>query len=134
MLFTHDYRLSVGMYFHHMRTWLQYFPLEQIKVVDSEAFVQNPVPVLKDIESFLNVPHYIQPRHFNKTVQRGKKTFFCVNKKDGCMGSGKGRTHPDIAEKTIRTLRDYYKPFNEQFFNLVGKRMIWAATYNQTRL
>ena len=55
--------------------------------------------------------------YFNAT--RG---FYCFKKNGSpvCLGSSKGRKHPDIDATILNKLRDYYKPFNEEFKNMTG--------------
>ena len=114
-------RLHIGMYYENLKVWRKYFPWSQIKIVDGKAFKKNPVPILNDIEDFLNVPNYIKQDFF----KRGTKGFFCLKKKNGCMDSSKGRTHPKVSDTTIKVLQEFYHPQNIMFFKYINKSMSW---------
>lgn len=46
---------NVGMYYHQVRTYLEYFPEEQIKIVLFENFISDSSLVMKDICNFLDI-------------------------------------------------------------------------------
>jgi len=60
--------VDMGFYARHLNHWLEYYPLEQIKVLILEADIQaRPVETLADVCRFLSVPAYTFPQ---ETVQQ----------------------------------------------------------------
>lgn len=47
--------IRIGVYHRHLANWLQRFPLRQIHVIDGEALVGDPAPVLRGVERFLGL-------------------------------------------------------------------------------
>ena len=126
--------VRISSYAIHLRNWLKYFPKSQIFIAESEDVVNDPVPVLYDVESFLDVRHVINEDHlvYNKT-----KGFYCLrdnafdprmklvnyyNPKTQpevrCLGSSKGRPHPDVDPGLYKKLHDYFVDLNRDFFEL----------------
>ena len=115
-------RLAIGLYYFHLKRWKKYFPWSQIEVVDGLRFKShNPAPILNKLEQFLNVPNFIKKEYFI----RGKKGFFCLNIKKGCMGSSKGRKHPVVSETTKEVLRQFYHLENIKFSKYINRSMSW---------
>ena len=103
---------------------MKHFKREQIHVVDGDALIKNPLPELRKIERFLGLKH----RFNHKNVYFDKaKGFYCVNKHGWrkCLGANKGRTHPNIDNDVIQTLKEYFQPFNEEFYDAVGQKFNW---------
>lgn len=123
--------VTTGLYVNHLRRWLEYFPLEQIHFVNGEELVKNPVPEMKSVEKFLGLEPFIDENlyYFNET-----KGFPCLvpvsqkgseKTKSGCLSETKGRPHPPVNEDVVTLLRDFYRPFNQEFYNAVGKNFGW---------
>jgi hypothetical protein len=51
-----------SIYTPQIQRWLNYFPEEQMMVIQSEAFFAAPEKTLKKIEHFLNVPLFVPPQ------------------------------------------------------------------------
>lgn len=62
--------LSRGDYEQQLEQWLNYFPQEQLLVLQSEALQQEPEQVLPKVYNFLSVeekmPKDIKPKHVGK--------------------------------------------------------------------
>ncbi|KAF2354311.1 Sulfotransferase domain [Trinorchestia longiramus] len=43
-----------------------------------------------------------------------------------CLGSSKGREHPDVDQETFRILQEFYRPFNHKFFRIIHKKFNWG--------
>lgn len=121
--------IKVSTYDIHMVRWLRYFPVHQIHVVNGDALIADPAPEIIKVEEFLGVSSFFQKDmfYFNHT-----KGFYCWKKitKSGhmypnCLGSGKGRTHPDVSKETRELLKQYFTSHNEKFFELVKTRFYW---------
>ncbi|XP_078364351.1 heparan sulfate glucosamine 3-O-sulfotransferase 1-like [Oculina patagonica] len=120
-----------GVYINHLKKWLEYFPLEQIHFINGEELVKNPVHEMKSVETFLGLEPFIDETlyYFNETKgfpclvpasqENGKQTV------SGCLSETKGRPHPPVNEDVVTMLRDFYRPFNEEFYSAVGKNFGW---------
>ena len=99
-----DYKpVHVSKYHIHLSRWLQYFPRNQILILDGEQFTRDPIPGLKTVETFLGVQSYITRDHFTFVKTKGPKGFYCrkYRGKPLCMGSHKGRSHPNVTTSRI---------------------------------
>lgn len=118
-----------SFYYKHMVRWLKYFPLSQFRIVDGDNLVQNPFEEVYQVEKFLGIPHLITKDRFVFSDQKG---FYCMSvdgyngtRQEQCLSRGKGRKHPDIDEGVMEMLTDLFRPLNEQFFRLIGRRFNW---------
>ena len=118
--------LQRSLYSVQLKRWLDYFKLEQIHIVDAENFKINPAEELNKVEDFLGIRQYFTQKSFTFSEERG---FFCLNLPNGdeaCMAKGKGRTHQEVSPAMIERLKEFYKPYNEEFFDIVGRRFNWT--------
>ena len=119
--------IDSGMYVMNFRPWLNYFPLEQFLFVNGENFIKDPYTEIKKIEEYLKVPSFFKKEHF---VYDKTKGYFCLNKNLDlnfveCLRSNKGRNHPFISEEVLKKLDDFYKPLNEELFDLINQKPFW---------
>ena len=42
-----------------------------------------------------------------------------------CMGGNKGRQHPPVGEGVMQKMSDYYRPYNEVLFWMLGEDLGW---------
>ncbi|XP_071965327.1 heparan sulfate glucosamine 3-O-sulfotransferase 5-like [Antedon mediterranea] len=117
--------VRISMYSKYIQRWKQYFSGNQILVVDGDALISNPLPELKHVERFLGLHDFIsdQNLYLNKT-----KGFYCMKKEDEtskCLSNSKGRKHPDIDQTVIEKLQKFYQPYNEKFYEIVGRTFNW---------
>ena len=118
------------MYIHHLENWLKTFPQEQIHVVDGKNLVDRPWDEMRKVEAFLGIRNEVGKREaFYFSAQKG---FYCLAPKlagplrDGCMPAEKGRKHQRVNLGIWRQLKVYYKPFNDQLFQRLGRTLSWA--------
>ena len=78
-------------------------------------------------EEFLGITKMITEEDF---IYSNEKGYFCINEngEPNCMGKNKGRDdeHPDVPDAQMQKLRDFYKPYNLQFYDLIGRDMKWS--------
>lgn len=122
--------VQIGVYVEHLKRWLEYFPLSQLHFVSGEELTSNPAKELQAVEKFLNIKPFIKEEHFyiNKTKRFPCFTSLVENKKKknwGCLSESKGRAHPSIRDDIRKLLQDYYRPYNEEFYKLVGRDFHW---------
>ncbi|XP_055863216.1 bifunctional heparan sulfate N-deacetylase/N-sulfotransferase 3-like isoform X3 [Biomphalaria glabrata] len=101
--------LRPGMYAVHLSRWLQYFPKEQILLIDSDRLDNDPVTVLRDLQMFVDVEpviDYSTILEFN--VDKG---YFCL-KESGCLSSNKGRKYAPMDPVSRSFLTSYYRDHN----------------------
>ncbi|XP_048869473.1 heparan sulfate glucosamine 3-O-sulfotransferase 2-like [Brienomyrus brachyistius] len=119
--------IRIGMYVLHLENWLQYFPLSQIHFVSGEMLITDPAGELGRVQDFLGLKRIVTDKHFyfNKT-----KGFPCLKKPESsslprCLGKSKGRTHVQIDQEVIEKLREFYRPYNIKFYEMVGHDFRW---------
>jgi len=119
--------IRIGLYALHLECWLRHFPLEQIHFVSGERLITDPAGELARVQDFLGLKRIVTDKHFyfNRT-----KGFPCLKKPESsvsprCLGKSKGRTHVQIEREAIEQLRDFYRPHNVRFFEMVGHDFRW---------
>ena len=95
--------LSHGLYAVHLRRWFEHFEKEQLLIVDSADLFADESRTMAEIYAFLGLSSWEVP---DTTV----------------MNAGDDRsTEPtDVAR-----LATYYRPHNEDLFDLLGRRFDW---------
>ena len=78
-------KVRFSLYDEHMRVWLKYFPRSNIHVINGESFQRNPLPHLKEVETFLKIRQFFTKSQF----YLGKKNFSCLTAKNRTWPSGK---------------------------------------------
>ena len=124
--------VRVGDYHLHLERWLRYFPRKQILVLDGEAFLKNPVRSLVQVEQFLEIPPYFALPATAKLLKFDMtRGYFCLTRdprKGGkCLAEDKGRRHtyPEVSKDVLTKLAYYYRPHNEQLFQIIGQTFSW---------
>ena len=125
--------LRNGLYAVFLKRWLRYFPREQIHIVNGDEFIKRPGNEVMKVQKFLNLDMQIDETDFvyNKTKQ-----FYCIKNKfvdrqtkrhkdSICLGKSKGRKHPNVSQKTLQAIREFYRPHNEELYKLVGINFGW---------
>jgi len=107
-----------GRYAEAIERWLQYYPPEQISILDGDELKTNPVSSLSKVSDFLG----LAPFPFEQYIKynQGKK-FFCKYKGDkyDCLGRGKGRSYGRMTSKEWQFLSDYYHLPNMKLYDLL---------------
>ena len=120
--------INYSMYDVHYQRWLKWFDQKQILVVNGEELITNPVPLLHEVETFLNVSHYFN----NSMFVINKKGFYCwkINpqaENPKCLGSSKGRTHPIISNSTLNKMKEFFQPHVQRFCELADVQFTWCS-------
>lgn len=114
--------VSVSLYAEHLRQYYHFFPSANIHIVDGDKLIkENPYFELAKIEKFLGISAAITKDDFVVDEEKG---FYCMTEY-GCLDENKGRPHPYIAHESIAKLKEFMKPLNEEFFELIGRRFPW---------
>ena len=110
-------------YSDRLQTWSDVYGTDKILILDGDEFARNPVTGLKKVEDFVGISNFFRQEHF---VYNKEKKFFCVvTDTIECMGDDKGRTHPVMRNETRTQLKQYLRPINERFYNMIGRRFDW---------
>ena len=114
-----------SMYYKHMERWLHFFPLSSFHFVDGEKLVSDPSTELKAVETFLGLPHVLSRENFFFNKTRG---FFCMkyDHKEKCLAKSKGRPHPYVRIDVIIRLKDFFRPLNNKFYNIIERNFHWT--------
>ena len=116
----------IGKYIKGIKAALKVYHREQFHFVDGDAFAQDPLHSLLEIESFLGLPKFFKRSHFKLNEERG---FFCAYVPERpdfeCMIPSKGRPHPSIDEDIVQKLYDMYRPYNKALAAEFGLSFPW---------
>ncbi|XP_061433254.1 heparan sulfate glucosamine 3-O-sulfotransferase 3B1-like [Lethenteron reissneri] len=119
--------LRIGLYADHLARWLRAFPRERMLFVSGERLVSDPAGEVGRAQRFLGLKTIVTDKHFYFNATKG---FPCLKKAEGsgrphCLGKTKGRTHPRVDARVLVRLRDFYRPFNLKFYQMVGEDFGW---------
>lgn len=122
--------LSDGFYAVFHRRWQEFFPDEQLKVIDGNRFLTEPWVPLKVLQNFIGVQEFITKQNF--VLPPGGKGLPCFTEdksKDhvDCLGEGKGRTMEKRFSKDVNdALHALFKPFDDYF----AKKILHQKPFN----
>lgn len=120
--------VRIGTYCRHLQRWLRYFPLKQFHFVSGDGLISNPAGEMAAVEKFLGLEPHISPSHFFFNETKG---FPCVRRplhrgnRPHCLGKTKGRLHPYVSDSTLEIMRNFYRPFNDKLYKMVGIDFGW---------
>ena len=116
--------INTSMYVTALKPWVEVFGVENILIIDGDNFVANPVQELKKAEQFFGLKQKITQSNFYYDKE---KKFYCIREEGnaGCMSEKKGRPHPAMANSTRKLLKDFFKPYNEELYKLIGRTFPW---------
>lgn len=109
--------LAKSIYVDNLKYWFATFPRQQILVLSSEAFYQNPDEVLDKTLNFLELPAW-KPQEYKKYNYQG--AHFAAKTKP----TTKVRYEP-INTATKAQLVDYFRPYNERLYEDLGIHFDW---------
>jgi Sulfotransferase domain len=93
-----------GIYVDQIRRLQQYFPAEQLLVLESGRFFKHTAQVFQQVLDFLGIPRWEHPGFGNRFP---------------------GRYQEKMSEATRRKLLDFFAPHNERLFAHLGVRFDW---------
>ena len=123
--------IKAGYYYLHLSKWYKCFPKEQILVTDGDRLRKDPAAEIKNVQKFLGISDGTDAMGFKK----GKDGEFCVRRNPNrrSLECRKGTAHNEysyVPDTVKKIMVEYYKPKNELFFKLVGKRFDWNQEVN----
>ena len=93
-----------GIYHSQIEEYLKFFPREQMLFIESEMIKGSFSQVSFDIQAFLGVPRY--------SLQLKKSNLRQID--DG-----------EIYNTTLEELKEFFPPYNEKLFELIGQKFEW---------
>ncbi|KAJ8946307.1 hypothetical protein NQ318_004196, partial [Aromia moschata] len=111
--------IKLGIYSRYLTRWL-----------NGERLVLDPAIELKRVQDFLGLKRVVTEKHFYFNSTKG---FPCLFKSEGhsaphCLGKTKGRSHPYVNPIVLQRLRDFYRPFNNHFYQMTGINFGWLKS------
>jgi len=95
-----------GMYREQMERYYKLFDSNKILVISSESLFEDPIETLKEIYRFLGVDSKIEVSDLSpKQV---------------------GFNREPVSDAVYEYLNDYYKPYNQELFEYIGKEFDWG--------
>ncbi|KAH8373171.1 hypothetical protein KR009_000100, partial [Drosophila setifemur] len=119
--------VKIGVYARYLERWLLCFPLSQLLFISGERLIMDPAYEIGRVQDFLGLKRVVTEKHFYFNATKG---FPCLFKSEArstphCLGKTKGRNHPHIDPSAIERLREFYRPFNNKFYQLTGINFAW---------
>ncbi|XP_073832420.1 heparan sulfate 3-O sulfotransferase-B [Musca autumnalis] len=119
--------VKIGIYSRYLEKWLHYFQLSQLLFISGERLIMDPAYEIGRVQDFLGLKRVVTEKHFYFNATKG---FPCLFKSEArstphCLGKTKGRNHPHIEAAAIERLRDFYRPFNNRFYEMTGINFAW---------
>ncbi|BCE03393.1 sulfotransferase domain-containing protein [Marinicellulosiphila megalodicopiae] len=98
--------MQTGIYYQAVKLWMDKFGKDNVLVLDIADYFKNRKPVLKEIQTFLDLPDF--------DIQEYQKI----------ANENPLKVSPAQAE-TNALLSEFYRPYNKQLFDLIGKQYQW---------
>ena len=95
--------LTRGIYLDQLKRWFQFFPRKQFLILKSEDFYSKTSEVYNQALSFLNLPKFSLQNY----DQYKKRQYSAIN------------------SETRKKLIEYFRPHNEQLYELLGTNFHW---------
>lgn len=97
--------------------------------MNGDRLIYDPFPEIRKVEKFLGLSPFIRPDNF---IYNSTKGFYCAKINgtsewhiEKCLNESKGRPHPDVEPRVIKILRNFYAPYNQEFYRMTGTDFGW---------
>ncbi|MEG5057912.1 tetratricopeptide repeat protein [Microcoleus sp. A2-C5] len=95
--------LARGRYIEFIKNWLAFFPPEQLLILKSEDFYGNVGETVQQVLAFLDLPEYQLSEYQNANPG----------------------VYQRVNESVRELLSDYFKPYNQELEEYLGRRFDW---------
>lgn len=141
---TWNYMVKASDYSQHFLTWLKLFPFQRIHIVDGDNLTKQPFKEVSAVEQFLDIGTYFKDKDF---IFNSSKGFYCFKQDPSslnsdsvklsgpvtvtepeemfCLGKKKGVQHVDVSDILIQFFKQYFKPYNEKFYQISKRKFDW---------
>nr|XP_039267649.1 heparan sulfate glucosamine 3-O-sulfotransferase 6-like isoform X1 [Styela clava] len=130
---------TTGIYYYALQRWTKLFDANKLHIISGEDLISQTGVEMEKLQDFLEIPKLLLKEDFVRNKNTG---FFCFNPKwsseakksmkmyhhEKCLTKSKGRTRnkaTNVSSETIKSLQDFYRPFNEKLFKFLNKKMNW---------
>lgn len=100
--------IARSRYVESIERWLDLFPIDRFLFINSNEYFKDPIKIYHEILEFLNLP-----KHTPVNIGKRGITPLELSKEF------------TISTKTENYLKNYFLPWNEKLFELIGKRFDW---------
>ncbi|XP_062508278.1 heparan sulfate glucosamine 3-O-sulfotransferase 1-like [Corticium candelabrum] len=120
--------IRISLYSVFLERWLNVFEPSEIHFVNGDNLIRNPTTEMIKVSSFLGLDQSFDWKNsFNYNSTLG---FFCIRKGHSgnvshCLGSTKGRRHPEIDASLLEKLYMFFRPYNSKFVKMTGMTVDW---------
>lgn len=122
--------VDMGFYARHLRNWLEYYPLRQIKVLVLESDIQaQPVDTLNGVFQFLSVPeHVFAEESVQQTVYPGTRRL--INDKGVFISDDKQNWRKVISADWLQHLNSVFLDDVKDLDTILGTSLVqsWKIT------
>ena len=98
---------TVRRYAEHLAAWLELMPAPQLLVLNADDLFARPDEVFVQVQQFLGIPVHT----------------------DMALTTYNSRAREPMAAQTKARLAEYYRPYNAQLYELLGRNFGWEARY-----
>lgn len=98
--------VSRGIYVDQLKEWHRYFDPEQLLILRSEDFFEDPIGVTKQVQRFVGLP-------------RREPDI------DAVKGRNVGGYKAEMASETRHRLQEYFEPHNQRLYDYLGRDFGW---------
>ena len=95
-----------GIYFDHLKIWMDVYPLKQFLILKTEELEMNPSEILNSVFKFLSLPNYDKinfERKYNVT------------------------RYKPMNEQLRKILKEFFKPHNEKLYKFLKRDFEWDS-------
>ena len=105
-----DFRLTISMYYLHLKKWMQLFPRESFLFLRMEDMSIDPYTSMRNITDFLNIDH-LPPQSIKYVFSQRKNV---------------RKVKFNLPPESQAVLSEFFHPFNEKLVELTGdSRFLW---------
>ncbi len=96
--------LYSGCYYNHLKNWFDVFPREQILVIKSEDFFENPKIIFEEVQGFLELPIIDLQKYWRAYEIK----------------------YSSVSENMKKYLQNYFEPHNSKLYELLKMDYHWS--------
>lgn len=105
-----------SLYHDQLNRWLRLFPRQQVMIVQSERFFKYSAHTMNAVAEFLGLGAF----EFNQAKQLQRSWDAGAGNADDLP-----QNYPAMKNETRRLLIDFFKPYNQQLYRLIGEDFGW---------
>ncbi|WP_372368230.1 sulfotransferase domain-containing protein [Candidatus Uabimicrobium sp. HlEnr_7] len=112
--------IDLGHYSLYLQRWLDVFPRENIFIIFLEEFKQEPVTVMKNLLSFLELP----PLDYTPFIEKNFRGLWVIKNRSS---KGNRKPYKSMSKEAKEILDEHYSSWNEKLKKLLPDRNIpWS--------